>query len=132
MPHNGVWAIGFEPMTLFVPNLPENAIRCAFQASPGNEIDSKKFEHPLAANTFGWFLSRPDRMPAIFGQPSERPAVEVRLEAEMRFPWSGGLHAWLDAVVVTKSLLIGIESKRYEPYRSKPKVGFSPAYDRPC
>ena len=49
-----------------------------------------------------------------------------------RFPWSGGRHPWLDAVVWTATQLIGVESKRYEPFRAGAKrASFSVAYDRP-
>ena len=41
------------------------------------------------------------------------------LEAELRFPWSGGRHPVLDCLVRTPSALIGIESKRFEPYRTR-------------
>lgn len=37
----------------------------------------------------------------------------------MRFPWAGGRHPWLDAAIETATHLIGVESKRYEPFRSR-------------
>ena len=41
----------------------------------------------------------------------------------------GGRHPWLDALVVTPSALIGIESKRFEPYRfAKSPGSFSDAF----
>ena len=49
----------------------------------------------------------------------------------MRFPWSGGLHPWLDVGVQTAERLIGIESKRYEPFRDHKTATFSAAYARP-
>jgi hypothetical protein len=55
----------------------------------------------------------------------------VELEAEMRFPWSGGRHPWLDVAISTATTLIGIESKRYEPFRPAKATGFSEVYDRP-
>ena len=58
-------------------------------------------------------------------------ATAVTLEAEMRFPWSGGLHPWLDVAIETQSDLLGIKSKRYEPFRDRKKVSFSPAYFQP-
>lgn len=48
----------------------------------------------------------------------------------MRFPWSGGRHPWLDVAVETETHLIGIESKRFEPYRDTKTAHFSDAYDR--
>lgn len=48
-----------------------------------------------------------------------------------RFPWSGGRHPWLDAIVETDTYLIGVESKRYEPYRDRKNISLSATYDRP-
>lgn len=48
----------------------------------------------------------------------------------MRFPWSGGRHPWLDAAVETPSSLIGIESKRFEPFRDRKNAKLSDAYWR--
>jgi hypothetical protein len=39
------------------------------------------------------------------------------LEYCARFPWSGGRHPWLDALAETPETIIGVESKRFEPYR---------------
>jgi len=60
------------------------------------------------------------------------PARSLALEATIRFPWGGGRHPVLDGLVATPSALIGIESKRYEPFRSKGKASLSDAYWRPC
>ncbi|MBS0412652.1 MAG: hypothetical protein JSR86_22235 [Proteobacteria bacterium] len=49
----------------------------------------------------------------------------------MRFPWRGGLHPWLDVGVQTAERHIGIESRRYEPFRDCKKATFSAAYYRP-
>ncbi|ANY77487.1 hypothetical protein BB934_03990 [Microvirga ossetica] len=49
----------------------------------------------------------------------------------MRFPWSGGRHPCLDLLVETSDTLIGVESKRYEPYRPKTPTALSEAYWRP-
>ena len=48
----------------------------------------------------------------------------------MRFPWPGGRHPWLDAVVETETHVIGVESKRFEPFRDVPTPSFSDAFDR--
>jgi len=56
----------------------------------------------------------------------------VRLEATVRFPWAGGCHPWLDVLVETPDALIGVESKRYEPFRSKATAAaLSDAFWRP-
>jgi hypothetical protein len=54
----------------------------------------------------------------------------VRLEHSLRFPWSGGRHPWLDAVIETPTHLIGVESKRFEPYRAHKAATFSAAFWR--
>lgn len=48
----------------------------------------------------------------------------------MRFPWQGGRHPWLDAAVVTGTHLIGVESKRFEPFRDQKQAVLAQAYDR--
>lgn len=52
----------------------------------------------------------------------------IAVEAEMRFPWRGGRHPWLDAAVTTATTLVGIESKRYEPFRPGKAGSFSEVY----
>jgi hypothetical protein len=54
----------------------------------------------------------------------------VDVECCARFPWSGGRHPWLDAVIETPTALIGVESKRYEPFSDTKSVSLSDAYDR--
>lgn len=49
----------------------------------------------------------------------------------MRFPWAGGRHPCLDVLAETTTAVIGIESKRFEPFRSKGKTALSDAYWRP-
>lgn len=118
--------------------LPSEAIVAAFDASPGNEIKSGKFMSPessaaLAANTFGYFIDKPEQLPVLPGTESMGwPASFVTVEHTAPFPWwPRGRHPWLDAFVETNTHIIGIESKRYEPFRSKSKGSFSEAYWRP-
>jgi hypothetical protein len=59
------------------------------------------------------------------------PASSLALEALVRFPWAGGRHPCLDVLVSTQGSLIGIESKRFEPFRSKGVSELSEAYWRP-
>ena len=82
-------------------------------------------------NTFGWFIDRPKDLPPIPGLTFDAPPEQVEVEYCARFPWSGGRHPWLDALVRTPSLLIGVESKRFEPFRSQKTPRLSDAYDRP-
>lgn len=128
------WAKG-DAMPNFLPDLPEARIVEALSRSPGHELRTGKFDSAessaaLVANGFGWFLERPAELPPLPGVPAG--AVQsVDLEVEMRFPWSGGRHPWLDVGIVTHTTLVGIESKRFEPYRPAKQTGFSEVYDRP-
>jgi hypothetical protein len=119
--------------------LPTEEILAALAAAPGNEIGSGKFLSPessaaLAANTFGLFIGgRAGDLPPLPGTEAMGwPATGVTLEGIVRFPWRGGRHPCLDALVETGSALIGVESKRFEPFRSKAKPQLSEAYLRPC
>jgi len=120
-----------------LPGLPINLIRACYAAAPGNEIASGKFSSPessaaLAANAFGPFLLRPAGLPPLPGTEGWGwPASSVRLEAVVRFPWPGGRHPCLDALIETGSALIGVESKRYEPFRTKSAATLSDAFWRP-
>ncbi|EEW24764.1 hypothetical protein [Rhodobacter ferrooxidans] len=105
----------------FLPDLPVEAILASLARAPGNALKSGKFDGPessqaLVANAFGWFLHRPEALPPLPGVPSSR-VEQVSLQAEMRYPWSGGRHPWLDVGVMTHTTLIGVVAKRYEPFR---------------
>lgn len=117
----------------FLPGVPADAVLAALGRSPGNELASGKFDSPessaaLAVNAFGWFLDRPRSMLPLPGVPMGLPEA-LEIEVELRFPWSGGRHPWLDAVITTPTTLVGIESKRYEPFRPGKASSFSEAYD---
>lgn len=121
----------------FLGGLPVEQIVSAFSASPGNEITSGKFASAessaqLVANAFGFFLNKPQTLPRLPGCRSVAnwPPISVRLEAEVRFPWAGGRHPWLDVLVETSDALIGIESKRFEPFRNRKASRWSKAYWR--
>lgn len=120
----------------FLPGVPREYVLDRFRQAGGNEIESGKLNSPessaaLAANCFGWFHNQPGLLPTFPGVDAGYPARKVDIEYSARFPWSGGTHPWLDAVVKTDSRLIGVESKRYEPFRDEKKVSLSEAYDRP-
>lgn len=102
----------------------------------GNEMRPGRFDSPvssaqLAANTFGFFLNRPGDL-LLPPEWSEETARKVFLEKELRFPWSGGRHPWLDVVIQTPSSLIAVEAKRYEPFRGAKKAEFSKKYWEEC
>ncbi len=120
----------------FLPGVSEDPVRAALAAAGGNEIESGKLDSSessaaLAVNAFGWFLERPADLPP-FPPLAELdwPALRVDVERQMRFPWRGGRHPWLDAAVETATHLIGVESKRFEPFRDAKTVNLSNAYDR--
>ena len=125
------------PVDRFLPGVPGTDIERIFDAAPGNEIASGKLDSPessaaLAANAFGFFLHRPQALPPLHGCPDlSWPACSLSLEKTVRFPWCGGRHPVLDCLVVTPSTLVGIESKRFEPYRGGKAAEFSNAYWRP-
>jgi hypothetical protein len=122
---------------LLLPGVPVERVADAYADAPGNEIGSGKFSSAmssaaLAANAFGWFLERADRLPALPGTDALGwPARSVRLEAILRFPWPGGRHPCLDALIETDDALIGVESKRYEPWRGHMAPMLSDTYWRP-
>jgi hypothetical protein len=123
-------------LPIFLPGVPEAKLKAIFAAAAGNEIESGKFASPqssaaLAANGFGWFLDRPQDLP-MFPPLCQlgSPVINVEIEREIKFPWSGGRHPWLDAVVETEGHIIGVESKRFEPFRDRKYAKLSVAYDR--
>ena len=94
---------------MFLPGVPEMRLRSILEKAGGNEIASGKFASPessaaLAANGFGWFLERPAVLPPFPGlQELDWPALRVDVERQMRFPWRGGRHPWLDAAMETET-----------------------------
>lgn len=117
----------------FLPGVPAAAVVAALRRSPGNELTTGKFDSPdssaaLAANAFGWFLNRPTLLPPLPDVPMGQPE-QVEIEAEMHFPWRGGRHPWLDAALTTPTTLVGVECKRFEPFRPGKTTTFSEAFD---
>jgi hypothetical protein len=117
-----------------LPGVPVERVASALCAAAGQELASGKFGSPesssaLAVNGFGPFLENPATLPPF---PSlhdlDWPATSVDIERQMRFPWTGGRHPWLDAAVETATHLIGVESKRFEPFRDSKLAKLSPKY----
>lgn len=119
-----------------LPHLDAEKIVGIYLQAPGSEVDSGKFDNPessaaLAANTFGLFVEDASVLPALPGlDGGEWRPTSVQLEAIVRLPWSGGRHPCLDALIRTETRLVGVESKRYEPYRGKRLKEHSDAYLR--
>ena len=120
----------------FLPGVPASHVLARLAKAGGKEIESGKLSSPessaaLAVNCFGWFIERPKQLPSLKGLETAEVPELVDVEFCARFPWAGGRHPWLDAVVQTPTTLIGIESKRFEPFRDAKSVRLSDAYDRP-
>ena len=120
----------------FLPGVPADRVLARLAKAGGNEVESGKLLSPqssaaLAVNTFGWFVERPALFPPLPGMDAAMPPIGVDVEYCARFPWRGGRHPWLDAVVETAERLIGVESKRFEPFRDRKTASLSAAYDRP-
>ena len=120
----------------FLPGVPEAHVLDRLRRAAGNEAGRGRLASPdssaaLAVNALGWFIDRPHALPPLPGAEAAGPAQSLEIECCARFPWRGGTYPWLDAAVLTATHLIGIESKRFEPFRDRKSPGFSPAYDRP-
>lgn len=120
----------------FLDGVPGDKILARLRAAPGNEFASGKLgsiesSAALAVNTFGWFIDRPHLIPQLPSCPTWDALESVEVEYCARFPWAGGRHPWLDAIIRSESMLIGIESKRFEPFRDAKRAIFSQAYDHP-
>ena len=78
----------------------DRILRC-YEHAAGSELLSGKFASPessaaLAANTFVFFLDRPELLSLPAPPVAAGTAQSVCFETEMRFPWRGGKHPWLD------------------------------------
>lgn len=122
-------------MDRLLPGVPAHVERI-YADAPGNEIASGKFDNPessaaLVANAFGFFLEQANALPPLPGlEIAGWLAKQLALEAKLHMPW-GRSPAVLDVLVVTHVHLIGIESKRFEPFRSKSSAEFSDCYSKP-
>lgn len=117
-----------------LPGVPVDRVASALGAAAGQELASGKFGNPesssaLAVNGFGPFLESPSTLPPFpCLHDLDWPALSVDIERQMRFPWAGGRHPWLDAAIETATHLIGIESKRFEPFRDSKLAKLSAKY----
>jgi hypothetical protein len=133
---SGVGEINNMGQEDFLPGVAVEHVLARIDAAAGKELESGKLLSPesssaLAVNAFGWFIDRPQLLPALPGMEGVGVAQRVEVEYCARFPWSGGRHPWLDAAIEYPGLLVGIESKRFEPFRDTKSVRLSDAYDRP-
>jgi hypothetical protein len=112
----------------FLPGVPAEAVVAALGRLPGSDLDSPDSSLALVANTFGWFLDRPRQLLPLPGVPMGLPET-VELGVEMQLPMRGTRHPRLDAVVITPTTLVGIASKRYQPFRPAKSVAFTEPFD---
>ena len=118
------------PPDRFLPGVPGPDIERILDAAPGKELETK-FDRPtssaaLAVNAFGFFLHRPADLPPLPGlERAGWPARSLALERTIRFPWTGGSHPVPDCLVATGAALVGIECKRFEPFRDSDYTGFT-------
>lgn len=112
----------------FLPGVAAEAVLAALGRLPGSDLDSPDSSSALVANTFGWFLTRPRLLLPFPGVPMGLPET-VELGAEMQLPMRGTRHPRLDALVTTATTLVGIASKRYQPFRPKKVTAFSEPFD---
>ena len=78
-----------------------------------------------------FFIARRTCRPLPGCPETYRPVRSLALETTVRFPWRGGRRPVLDCLAATHSELIGVESKRFEPYRGAKAARFSDTYWRP-
>jgi hypothetical protein len=100
----------------FLPGVPADAVLAALARLPGLDLDSPDSSAALVANTFGWFLTRPRLLLPFPGVPMGLPE-SVELGVELQLPMRGVRHPRVDAVLTTPTTLVGIVSKRYQPFR---------------
>lgn len=121
---------------MFLEGVPADKVVARLAKAAGKELESGKFESDessaaLAVNAFGWFIERPNVLPHLPGAPGWTEVLSVEVEYCARFPWAGGRHPWLDVAIETPTHLIGVESKRFEPFRDAKTAKLSEAYNRP-
>ena len=119
----------------FLPGVPKEHVRYRLRQAARDGIGSDRLEHPessaaLAVNAFGWFIPRPQSLPILPGTEEAGAATRIEVAYCARFPLGGRKHPWLHAVVTTDTHLIGVVSKRCEPFRDAPRAQFGPAYQR--
>ncbi len=113
---------------VFLPGVPAEAVHASLGRLPGSDFDSPDSSSALVANTFGWFLDRPRQLLPLPGVPMGLPET-VELGVEMQLPMRSTRHPRLDAVVTTPTTLVGIASKRYQPFRPAKAVAFTEPFD---
>ena len=112
----------------FLPGVPAEAVLATLGKLPGSDLDSPDSSSALVANTFGWFLTRPRLLLPFPGVPMGLPEA-VELGVELQLPMRGVRHPRVDAVVTTPTTLVGVVSKRYQPFRPAKVTAFTEPFD---
>lgn len=112
----------------FLPGVPAEAVLAALARLPGSDLDSPDSSTALVGNSFGWFLTRPRVLLPFPGVPMGLPE-EVELGVEMQLPMRGIRHPRLDAAVTTPTTLVGVVSKRFQPFRPAKATSFTEPFD---
>jgi len=112
----------------FLPGVPAATVLAALAKLPGLDLDSPDSSAALVANGFGWFLDRPRQLLPFPGVPMGLPET-VELGVEMQLPMRGIRHPRFDAVVTTATTLVGVASKRYQPFRPAKTTAFTEPFD---
>ena len=117
-------------------HLPKAATQARFQVAGEKELTRGKFASPessaaLVVKVFGLFADYSEWLSFPDGFVTLGAAQRVDLEVQMRFPWRGGCHPWLDVAIGDRETLIGIESKRYGPFRDRKTATLLSVYFRP-
>lgn len=112
----------------FLPGVPAEAVLASLGRLPGNDFESPDSSFALVANTFGWFLNRPRQLLPLPGVPMGLPET-VELGAELQLPMRGTRHPRLDVVIRTPTTLVGIASRRYQPFRPGKVAAFTEPFE---
>jgi hypothetical protein len=109
----------------FLPGVPKEHVLHRLRQAGGSTISRDILDHPessaaLSANAFGWFIPRPRLLPVLPGAEAAGAATRVEVAYCARDPRNGPGHPWLPAIIMTRSHLIGVVSKRCEPFRDAP------------
>lgn len=113
---------------VFLPGVPAAAVLAALARLPGLDLESPDSSAALVANGLGWFLDRPRLLLPFPGVPMGLPEM-VELGVEMQLPMRGVRHPRFDAVVTTPTTLVGISSKRYQPFRPAKTTAFTEPFE---
>ena len=117
----------------FLPGEPEDRVLACRAHSPGTNSRQNSQSRPAAPgspSTGSPGSSTDGKSVAAVSRPRGLGLTRATRRRGMRdaLPWARGRHPWLDAAVVTNDHLIGMESQRFEPFRSGKQAKLQAAY----